>query len=104
MALGIAMLTLAAAVAGAGERPALMPWPSSFEKATGELQVSPGFKVTVTGSGGPIVDRAVRRFESRLARQTGLFLPDPVAEAQKAGLQVRCDGAGKPLPHLGMNE
>jgi hexosaminidase len=104
MALGVAVLTLAAATAGGGPRPALMPWPSSIEMGTGELAVGPGLRIAVTGKGGALVERTAKRFEARLARQTGLVLPDPVSPAAKPTLEVRCDGPGKPLPHLGMDE
>ena len=104
MALGIAMLTLAVATAGGGERPAHMPWPSSIERGAGELVVGPGFRVAVLGKGGSIVDRAARRLEARLARQTGLVLPSPVAVPEKATLEIRCDAPGSALPHLGMDE
>jgi hexosaminidase len=104
MALGVAAWTLAAATAGGGPKPALMPWPSSIEMGAGELAVGPGFRVAVTGKGGGLVERAVQRFEARLARQTGLVLPDPASPASKPTLEVRCDGPGKPLPHLGMDE
>jgi hexosaminidase len=103
MALGVAMLTLAA-TAGRGTRPALMPWPFSIEMGAGELAVGPGFRVAVGGEGGPLVERAAKRFEARLARQTGLVLPSPVAMAEKPTLAIRCDSPGKPLPHLGMDE
>ena len=104
MALGVAMLTLAAATAGGGPRPALMPWPSSIEMGPGELVVGPGFRIAVAGKGGPIVERAARRLEARLARQTGLVLPSPVAITEKATLEIRCDAPGSALPHLGMDE
>ena len=63
MALGIAMLTLAAATAGGGARPALMPWPSSIERGAGELVVGPGFRIAVAGKG-----RADRRARGEAAR------------------------------------
>jgi hexosaminidase len=82
-----------------------MPWPSSVETGQGELAVGPSFRVAVTGKGGPLVERAAKRFEARLARQTGLSLP-PVAPATGTPtLEIRCDGPGKgTLPHLGMDE
>jgi len=100
------MLTVAvaAAMAGGGPRPALMPWPSSIEMGAGELVVGPAFRIALTGRGGGIVERAARRLEARLARQTGLVLPSPLAPAGEPALEVRCDGPGKPLPHLGMDE
>lgn len=104
MALEMAVVALVAAAGGAAERPALMPWPSSIEMGAGELTVGPDFRLAVAGRGGPIVEGAVRRFEARLARQTGLVLPSPVAPAEKPTLEVRCDGPGKALPHLGMDE
>ncbi len=104
MALGVAAMALVAATAGGGAKPALMPWPSSIETGSGELAVGPGFRVAVTGKGGPLVERAARRFEARLARQTGLVLPSPAASAEKPALEIRCEGPGRPLPHLGMDE
>jgi hexosaminidase len=105
MALEVAAMALLAAVGGGAGRPALMPWPASIERGAGELAVGPDFRVAVTGKGGPIVDGAARRFEARLARQTGLQLPSPLAPAGSPTLEVRCDGPGKnPLPYLGMDE
>jgi hexosaminidase len=104
MALGVVVMALVAAAGGAAEKPALMPWPSSIEWGTGELAVGPDFRVAVDGKGGPLVEGAARRLEARLARQTGLVLPSPVAPAPKPTLEIRCAGAGKPLPHLGMDE
>jgi hexosaminidase len=104
MALEMAMVALVAAAGAAAEKPALMPWPFAVERGAGELAVGPDFRLGVTGKGGPLVERAARRFEARLARQTGLALPSPVALAEKPTLEVRCDAPGKPLPHLGMDE
>jgi hexosaminidase len=104
MALGVAVLTLAVATAGGGAKPAVMPWPSSIETGSGALAVEAGFRIAVAGKGGPLVERAARRLEARLARQTGLALPDPASPAAKATLEIRCDGPGRPLPHLGMDE
>jgi hexosaminidase len=104
MALGVAVLTLAAATAGGATRPSLMPWPASIESGPGELVIGPGFRITVVGKGGPIVESAARRLEARLARQTGLVLPSPVPVAEKGGLEIRCDAPGTALPQLGMDE
>jgi hexosaminidase len=105
MALGVAAMALLAAVGAGARRPALMPWPASIERGAGELAVGPDFRVAVAGKGGPIVDGAARRFEARLARQTGLQLPSPVAAAGNPTLAIQCDGPGKePLPYLGMDE
>ncbi len=107
-----AMMTLAAAVAVAGERvperPALMPWPAIVEMrgAPGEdgLVIGPQFRVVVSGKGGARVDQAARRLVERLARQTGLALPAPGPQAGKVTLEIRCDDSGRELPHLGMDE
>jgi hexosaminidase len=104
MALGVAGAVLLAATSGGGPKPALMPWPSSIEVGAGELAIGPGFRIAVTGKGGPLVERAARRFEARLARQTGLVLPSPTAAQGSPTLEVRCEGPGKPLAHLGMEE
>ncbi len=112
MAVGVAMMTLAAAVAVTAEeapsiaRPALMPWPSSVEMAAGEgeLTIGPEFRVAVTGKGGPRVARAAQRLVARLARQTGLVLPAPGPASGKATLEIRCERPGRSLPYLGMDE
>jgi hexosaminidase len=105
MALGVAMLVAAAAAVPAGERPALMPWPASIEVHAGELAVGPGFRVAVSGKGGPRVERAAARLEALLARQTGLALPAPGAPEGPATLEIHCEGPGREgLPHLGMDE
>ncbi|HVO13374.1 MAG TPA: family 20 glycosylhydrolase [Vicinamibacteria bacterium] len=100
----LAVATAVAAVAGGGERPALVPWPASIEMGAGELAVGPGFTVGVSGRGGALVERAAARFLARLSRQTGIYLPDPVTEAPAADLSIRCDGPGRPWPQLGMDE
>jgi hypothetical protein len=66
-----------------------MPWPASIELAAGELPVGPDFRVAVSGEGGALVERAAGRFVARLARQTGLALPSPVAPADKPALAIR---------------
>lgn len=112
MAVGVAVMTLAAAVAGGGEtmaeRPALMPWPAIVEmrSAPGEegLAIGPEFQVAVGGTGGPRVERAARRLVERLARQTGLALPLPGPLTEQTTLEIRCDDPGRPVPHLGMDE
>jgi hexosaminidase len=105
MALGLAVLVAAAAVAPAGERLALMPWPASIEVQAGELAVGPGFRVAVSGRGGPRVERAAARLEALLARQTGLVVPAPGPTEGPATLEIHCEGPGRgSLPHLGMDE
>ena len=79
MASGLVLFTLLAAVASDVERPALMPWPSSIELSAGELPVGPGFRVSVTGKGGALVERAAERLAARVSKQTGIRVPDPVA-------------------------
>lgn len=103
MALGVAVVAILAA-AGPAERPALVPWPSSVDWGTGELGVGPDFRVGVAGKGGSLVERAARRLEARLARQTGLVLPPLGPPAGKPALEVRCERPGRPLPHVGMEE
>ena len=82
MALGIAVVTLAAAVMGAGEPPSSGAPPTAVARVRrartaggGELVIGPDFRVAATGRGGPRVARAAQRLVVRLARQTGLALP-----------------------------
>jgi hexosaminidase len=104
MALEMAVAAFLAAAGGAPEKPALMPWPASLELLEGELPVGSAFRVQVAGEGGPLVEGAVRRFEAHLARQTGLTAPSTLAHARGPTLEVRCDGRGQAMPHLGMDE
>jgi hexosaminidase len=105
MALGVALLVAAAAVAAAGDRQDLMPRPASIEVKAGELAIGPGFRVVLSGRGGPRVERAAARLEALLARQTGLVLPAPGPPEGPATLAIHCDGPGQgSLPHLGMDE
>lgn len=99
----LAAALLAAAMAAGAERPALMPWPRSIEPGEGELAVGPGFRVRVSGTCGALVESAARRAEARLARQTGLVAPDPVATTGLA-LELRCASRGQQRPRLGMDE
>jgi hexosaminidase len=101
---GVAVLALAAATAGGGSRPALVPWPASIEAGQGELAVGSGFRSVVSGPRSGLVERAARRFEARLARQTGLVLPSPLARSARPSLEIRCDALDQPLPHVGMDE
>ncbi len=104
MAFGIAVMTLAAAMTGTGDRPPLMPWPVSIAQTDGELAIGPAFRMTAEG-GGRVVARAAERFEGRLAHQTGLVLPPPGPATGRPTLAIRCDESGEAgLPRLGMDE
>ncbi len=104
MPLTLVTLTLAAALAPTGPASALMPWPAAIRIDPAELPIGPSFRVGVAGKGGPLVERAARRLERRLARQTGLALPAPGPAAGKPVLEIRCEAPGRSLPHLGMDE
>jgi len=98
-------LVLVTGLAEAGPRPALMPWPASIDAGEGVLVVGPSFRISLDGKGGPRAERAARRLEARLARQTGLILPPPGPLSGEATLAVHCAGPGQgSLPHLGMDE
>jgi len=104
MALAGALVALGlAAAGGAQERPSLLPWPASVEARPGELAIREPPRVASAARCGARVERAARRIEARLARQTGLPLPSP-RPAGRPALDVTCGSSGEPLPHVGMDE
>jgi hexosaminidase len=100
----VVLLALSAALSAQEPRFELMPWPASLTPGVGGMAVDRGLRVQVSGPCGPRVERALERFEERLARQTGVQrVPAPVGAP--APLEVHCEGpARSPWPSLDMDE
>ncbi len=83
----------------------LMPWPASVQPAAGALAIDSRFRVTLSGHCDARIERAARRLEARLARQTGLLLSPPEAPQGQAPLALHCEApARSPWPTLDMDE
>ena len=103
MALAGALVAVGLAAAGGAQELSLLPWPASVEARAGELAIREPPRVASAARCGARVERAARRIEARLARQTGLPLPSP-RPAGRPALDVTCGSPGEPLPHVGMDE
>ncbi len=80
----------------------LMPMPASVQPGSGQLPITPSFSVAVTGSHDASLDSAVQRFQTQLARQTGIpFRPKPGAAPT---LQIHADHGLQAVQQLGEDE
>lgn len=68
----------------------MMPWPAQVTAHDGFLRIGVGFSIAVSGAGGADarVKAAVQRTMARLARQTGLPLPEIAPRTDQAALAV----------------
>ncbi len=83
--------------------PALMPLPASMERGAGEMRLDGNFAIVLEGYREPRLDRAVRRLQQRIERETGLIFLASKGQARSL-LTVRTAGAGKPVQELGEDE
>src|ERR1019366_8924567 len=82
--------------------PALMPLPVTVRPATGKLTLDGTFKAALVSAPDVRLDAAIRRFVSRLSRQTGIPMLGLKDAAPK--LRVECSSAGNDYPTLGEDE
>jgi len=76
--------------------------PASVQQGTGQLSINQSFSVAVTGNHDASLDSEVRRFQSQLARQTGIpFRPKPGAAPT---LQIHADHGRQTVQKLGEDE
>ena len=76
--------------------------PASVQSGTGQLMITQGFSVTTTGAHDASLDSGVQRFQTRLARQTGIpFRPKPGAAPT---LTVHADRPREAIQKLGEDE
>ncbi|HSP77495.1 MAG TPA: family 20 glycosylhydrolase [Myxococcaceae bacterium] len=100
------LLVLATTLSAPDARFDLMPWPTSLEAGKGGLPIDGNFRVTVSKHCDARVQRAARRLEARLARQTGIDLPSPAAAPdRRPTLQLHCEKPARTKwPTLDMDE
>jgi hexosaminidase len=79
----------------------LMPMPANVQPGQGQLPITADFSVTVTGSHDAALDREVQRFQTVLARQTGIFIRPKVGGA---GLTIHADHGREAVQKLGEDE
>src|SRR5580700_4196679 len=80
----------------------LMPMPASVQTASGQLQITQSFSVTVDGARDASLDEEVQRFQTQLSRQTGIpFRPKPGVAAT---LQIHVGHARETIQKLGEDE
>ena len=83
----------------------LMPQPASVTPQPGTLALTAAFEVTQVGAETPRLERALERFRTRLAQQTGIPLGWNVPDSVPAQtLSVRVDDVTGPYPVLGDDE
>jgi hexosaminidase len=80
--------------------PALMPLPVRVDPRPGHLVIDGAFSAKATGVTDARLDAAIRRFTSRLSRQTGLLFTGSDAPV----LKVECAARGPENPTLGEDE
>ncbi|HME36803.1 MAG TPA: family 20 glycosylhydrolase [Candidatus Sulfotelmatobacter sp.] len=100
----VGILLFLASFAAAQSQPQLnlMPMPASVQQGTGQLSINQSFSVAVTGNHDASLDSEVRRFQSQLARQTGIpFRPKPGAAPT---LQIHADHGRQTVQKLGEDE
>ncbi len=93
------MKTLLALLAVAPAFAALMPMPATVAPAAGALKIDYSFAVEARGYSDARLDRAMRRFTARVARQTGMDI-----RGGKTALWIESRGAGSGYPALGEDE
>ena len=91
-----------AAVAQSQPQFNLMPMPANLQVGSGQLPVSADFSVSVTGSHDASLDREVQRFQTQLARQTGI--PIRPKSSTTATLQIHADHAREAVQKVGEDE
>ena len=101
--LTLSVLISLSAVAQSQSQPQLnlMPMPASIQQGQGQLAITADFSVSVTGSHDAAFDREVQRFQTQLARQTGVFIRP---KAGGATLTVHADHGREPVQKLGEDE
>jgi hexosaminidase len=76
--------------------------PSTVQQGTGQLPITQGFSVSVTGSHDASLDGAVQRFTSQLSRQTGI--PFRPKQGTAATLEIHADRGQEAVQQLGEDE
>jgi len=80
----------------------LMPMPASVQPGTGQLQITQSFSVAVTGTHDASLDSEVQRFQTQLARETGIPFRPPAGGT--GTIQVHSDHHRDVVQKLGEDE
>jgi len=83
----------------------VMPLPAHVQVTGGVLKIEEGFTLSFSGYREARLDRAAQRFETQMARQTGIPFRAVVAkDPSKATLLITTDHESKPVQELGEDE
>ena len=83
----------------------VMPLPAHVQVTGGVLKIEEGFTLSFSGYREARLDRAAQRFETQMARQTGIPFRAIVAkDPSKATLLITTDHESKPVQELGEDE
>ena len=83
----------------------VMPLPAHVQVTGGVLKIEEGFTLSFSGSREARLDRAAQRFETQMARQTGIPFRAIVAkDPSKATLLITTDHESKAVQELGEDE
>ena len=93
------LMTLCAGViSGEAQENNLLPQPAQVSPREGRLAITDSFRISLSGYQEPRLRAAAQRLARRLARQTGIALPDRSEKApSQAALVIHCDHAGEPV-------
>jgi len=80
----------------------LMPMPASVQTGSGQLPISASFSVAVTGAHDASLDSEIQRFQTQLARQTGI--PFRTKSGSVPSLQIHADRGREAVQKLGEDE
>jgi hexosaminidase len=80
----------------------LMPMPASVQTGSGQLPISASFSVAVTGAHDASLDSEIQRFQTQLARQTGI--PFRTKSGSAPTLQIHADRGREAVQKLGEDE
>jgi hexosaminidase len=93
------LMTLCAGViSGTAQENNLLPQPAQVSPREGRLAITDSFRISLSGYQEPRLRTAAQRLARRLARQTGIALPDRSEKApSQAALVIHCDRAAEPV-------
>jgi hexosaminidase len=92
------MTVCAGVISGAAQENNLLPQPAQVSPREGRLAITDSFRISLSGYQEPRLRAAAQRLARRLARQTGIALPDRIEKApSQAALVIHCDRAAEPV-------
>lgn len=92
------MTVCAGVISGEAQESNLLPQPAQISPREGRLAITDSFRISLTGHQEARLRAAAQRLARRLARQTGIPLPDRTEkDPSQATLVIHCDRAGEPV-------